>query len=164
MRAPRGRSPTIERQVVVLPLPDSPTSPSVSPSRRLKLTRSTALTTRVPPNVKKWVWRSETSRTAVTRSPNLAGFRGAPRLRRGVPSVGGYGGPFRGAAQSRGAPRLRRGVPSDGGYGGPSRGAAQSRGAPRLRRGVPSDGGYGGPSRGAPQARRPPRLRRDVPS
>src|SRR5438128_9817423 len=132
MRAARGRSPTIERQVVVLPLPDSPTSPSVSPSCRLKLTRSTALTTRVPPNVKKWVWRSETSRTAVTRSPNLAGFRGAPRLRRGVPSVGGYGGPFRGAAQSRGAPRLRRGVPGVGGYGGPPRGPTGSS-SPQLR-------------------------------
>src|SRR2546426_705117 len=114
MRAPRGRSPTIERQVVVLPLPDSPTSPSVSPSRRLKLTRSTALTTRVPPNVKKWVWRSETSRTAVTRSPNLAGFRGAPPPRRGVPSDGGDGGAPRGRAASPGAPRGRRGGPRPG--------------------------------------------------
>src|SRR5262245_51507312 len=63
MRAPRGRSPTIERQVVVLPLPDSPTSPSVSPAPRAKLTPSTARMTRAPPKVRKWVWRSETSRT-----------------------------------------------------------------------------------------------------
>src|SRR2546426_10692613 len=109
MRAPRGRSPTIERQVVVLPLPDSPTSPSVSPSCRLKLTRSTALTTRVPPNVKKWVWRSETSRTAVTRSPNLAGFRGAPPPRRGAGGGGGGGGALQGAAPTPGAAPPRRG-------------------------------------------------------
>src|SRR5882762_4787063 len=63
MRAARGKSPTIDMHVVVLPLPDSPTSPSVSPSRRVKLTPSTALTTRAPPNVKKWVRRSVTSRT-----------------------------------------------------------------------------------------------------
>src|SRR5262249_44664218 len=65
-RAARGKSPTMDRQVVVLPLPDSPTSPSVSPSRSVKLTPSTALTTRVPAKVKKCVCRSETSRIGVT--------------------------------------------------------------------------------------------------
>ena len=34
-----------DRAVMVLPQPDSPTMPSVSPSRRLKLTPSTALVT-----------------------------------------------------------------------------------------------------------------------
>src|SRR4030095_8305921 len=68
MRAARGRRPTIDRHVVVLPLPDSPTSPSVSPSPSEKLTPSTALTTRAPPNVKKWVWSPETSRTGAIRA------------------------------------------------------------------------------------------------
>src|SRR5262245_24217341 len=67
MRAARGSSPTIERHVVVLPLPDSPTSPSVSPYPSSKRTRSTALTTGVPPNVKKCVWRSATCRIGVMR-------------------------------------------------------------------------------------------------
>jgi len=49
-RAAEGSRPTIDRQVVVLPQPDSPTSPIVSPSPRVKLTSSTALTTRAPPN------------------------------------------------------------------------------------------------------------------
>src|SRR3989442_10064377 len=102
MRAPRGRSPTIERQVVVLPLPDSPTSPSVSPSRRLKLTRSTALTTRVPPNVKKWVWRSETSRTAVPRPPDPAGVLGAAPAPPGRAGRGGGWGAFFGAGADPG--------------------------------------------------------------
>src|SRR5262249_41977514 len=35
------------------------------------------------------------SSPARTRSPYL-GYRGGPRLRRGTPKVGGYGGPFRG--------------------------------------------------------------------
>ena len=52
MRAAGGSRPTIDRQVVVLPQPDSPTRPSVSPSRRVKLTPSTALTMRLPPKVK----------------------------------------------------------------------------------------------------------------
>src|SRR2546423_12004867 len=47
----------------------------------------------------------------------------------------------------RGAPRLRRGATSDGGFGGhlgaPISGEAD-RGAPRLRRGATSDGGFGG--------------------
>ena len=34
----------MQRPVVVLPLPDSPTSPNVSPSSMLKLTSSTAVT------------------------------------------------------------------------------------------------------------------------
>src|SRR5207237_940248 len=54
------------------------------------------------------------------------GLRGATRLCRGAPNVGGYGGPFRGPpywlTAYRGVPRLRRGAPSAGGYGGPFRG------------------------------------------
>ena len=38
----------IESEVIVLPLPDSPTMPMVSPLAREKLTPSTALTTRSP--------------------------------------------------------------------------------------------------------------------
>src|SRR5438552_2296723 len=76
-----------------------------------------------------------------TRS--LSEYRGAPRLPRGAPSVGGRGAPRlrRGATSvaDRGAPRLRRGATSVGG-----------RGAPRLRRGATSVGGYGGPFRGPP--------------
>ena len=44
-----GSSPTMERQVVVLPQPDLPIRPSVSPSFNVKLMPSTAFTTRVPP-------------------------------------------------------------------------------------------------------------------
>jgi hypothetical protein len=47
-----GNSRTSEWHVVVLPLPDSPTSPKVSPASTVKLTPSTALTTRLPPNPK----------------------------------------------------------------------------------------------------------------
>src|SRR5437773_8982643 len=76
-----------------------------------------------------------------TRS--LSEYRGAPRLPRGAPSVGGRGAPRlrRGATSvgDRGAPRLRRGATSVG-----------DRGAPRLRRGATSVGGYGGPFRGPP--------------
>ena len=50
MRAAAGSRLTIDWQVVVLPQPDSPTSPSVSPSSSVKLTPSTALMTRSPPN------------------------------------------------------------------------------------------------------------------
>ena len=52
IRAAEGSRPTIDRQVVVLPQPDSPTRPIVSPSRSVKLIPSTALTTRDPPNEK----------------------------------------------------------------------------------------------------------------
>src|SRR5207245_1199965 len=51
--------------------------------------------------------------------------RGAPRVPRGVTSIGGFGGPFRGPmyqAQNGGAPRGPRGVTSVGGLGGPFRG------------------------------------------
>src|SRR5918996_5892653 len=60
MSLPLGRSRTMEWHVVVLPQPDSPTRPSVSPSLRVKLTPSTALTTRVPRKLKKCVCKSET--------------------------------------------------------------------------------------------------------
>ena len=49
------------RHVMLLPEPDSPTSPSVSPSRTVKDTPSTALI--VPQRVTMWVWRSRTSTT-----------------------------------------------------------------------------------------------------
>ena len=58
----------MQRPVVVLPQPDSPTRPSVSPRRIEKLTPSTALTTaglpprRPPPPIGKCLTRSRTSR------------------------------------------------------------------------------------------------------
>jgi hypothetical protein len=51
IRAAAGNRPTIDWQVVLLPQPDSPTIPRVSPSFNVKLMRSTALTTRAPPKV-----------------------------------------------------------------------------------------------------------------
>src|SRR5207245_11484322 len=81
--------------------------------------------------------------------------RGAARVRRDAPTVGGYGGQAgapQGRAQSRGAARLRRNAPTVGGYGGHAgapQGRAQSRGAARLRRDAPNVGGYGGHA-GAP--------------
>ena len=48
MRALGESRRTMAWQVVVLPQPDSPTRPKVSPASRLKLIPSTAFTTRVP--------------------------------------------------------------------------------------------------------------------
>ena len=48
----------------------------------------------------------------------MTDYRGAPRLRRGVPYGGGYGGHVGAPVCKRGAPRLCRGVPNGGGYGG----------------------------------------------
>src|SRR5207245_10404392 len=102
--------------VVVWPLRGSPTRPRLSPSWSVKLTPSTARTTRVPPQVKKWVCRPDTLRTGSRRAP--ASPRVMSRPDRGAPD--------------RGAPRLRRGAPNAGGYGGPSRGPPSSQ-IPRLR-------------------------------
>src|SRR5690348_7296171 len=49
--------------VTLLPDPDSPTIPSVSPAATEKLTPSTAR--RMPASVKNWVCRSRTSRTGL---------------------------------------------------------------------------------------------------
>src|SRR4029077_15580707 len=65
--------------VVVLPHPDSPTSPSVSPALIVKLIPSTALTSarRAPksePPIGKCFWRSRTARSgSVTRRSFLDG-------------------------------------------------------------------------------------------
>src|SRR2546425_2170968 len=56
-----------ERAVTVLPQPDSPTSPSVSPAASSKDTPSTARTT--PSRVKNCVYRSLTSRSSGTPLP-----------------------------------------------------------------------------------------------
>ena len=61
MRAFGGRSRTSDSAVVVLPQPDSPASPSASPSLRRKLTPSTALTQ--PDSSLKCVRRSFTTRS-----------------------------------------------------------------------------------------------------
>ena len=62
-------SRSMQRPVVVLPLPDSPTSPNVSPSSMLKLTSSTALTTvparNSPPPRVKCLTRWETSTSGI---------------------------------------------------------------------------------------------------
>src|SRR5438034_4096893 len=82
----------------------------------------------------------------------LAGNRGAPWLRRGVPSAGGCGGHF-GAARGQ----SRRALASPGRaerwgvWGAISGLLAGNRGAAWLRRGAPSAGGCGGPSRGSPR-------------
>src|SRR6185436_2959040 len=68
--AGRGTSRRSDSAVMVFPQPDSPTMPSVSPSRREKLTPSTALTT--PLRVKQYVRRSSTSRMT---SPICLGMR-----------------------------------------------------------------------------------------
>src|SRR4030095_8877512 len=81
-----GSRRTIVWHVVVLPQPDSPTSPKVSPASTEKLTPSTALTTRVPPNPTQCVRRSLTRRSVATSALALPDFPG-PRERRveGVP-------------------------------------------------------------------------------
>src|SRR5215831_10513027 len=58
-----GLRPMIERQVTLLPQPDSPTMPSVLPFSTEKLTPSTALT--MPSSVRKYVLRSFTSSSAI---------------------------------------------------------------------------------------------------
>ena len=69
----------MQRPVVVLPQPDSPTRPSVSPRRMEKLTPSTALTRaasppKMPPPMGKCLTRFRTSRigASVTRAPATA--------------------------------------------------------------------------------------------
>src|SRR5205823_5506610 len=59
-----GTSRSSDRLVMVLPEPDSPTMPSVSPGATVKLTPSTALTT--PRRVKKYVRRSSTCSSGCT--------------------------------------------------------------------------------------------------
>src|SRR4029453_6511978 len=73
--------PMIVRQVTLLPRPDSPTIPRVLPFSTEKLTPSTALT--MPSSVRKYVFRSLTSRRAI--QPELrddrAGRHYASRMR-----------------------------------------------------------------------------------
>src|SRR5439155_18223944 len=114
----------IDMHVVVLPLPDSPTSPSVSPSRSLKLTPSTALTTRAPPNVKKWVRRSVTSSKPLPRASHRdapsdpeghPGFAGGPRARGGM---GGHVGAPATRRRTEGRPGFAGAARARGGMGG----------------------------------------------
>ena len=67
--------PMIVRQVTLLPQPDSPTMPSVLPFSTEKLTPSTALT--MPSSVRKYVFRSLTSRRAM----RMSGRNYASRIR-----------------------------------------------------------------------------------
>src|SRR5437867_11464664 len=98
------------------------------------------------------------ARRALRGLETAAGFRGAPRLRRGVSERGGLGGPFaapRTAAGFRGAPRLRRSVSERGGLGGPfaaSRPRPDFEGRPGSAGASPSVGGLGG-LRGPPSIR-----------
>src|SRR5215475_14456595 len=75
-----GMSRMIESAVTLLPQPDSPTTPSVSPLSMWKSTPSTARTT--PSSVKKWVLspRTSSSRSAIAGSPALRDlFEGVER-------------------------------------------------------------------------------------
>ena len=89
-----GTSRVTHRPSVVLPLPDSPTSPSTSPGPTARLTPSTA---RTGP---KCLTRSTTSSTGVIRRPAAAG--GGPRLR-------GCGGRCAATADASSAPGARPG-------------------------------------------------------
>ena len=59
----------MERPVVDLPHPDSPTIPKISPSFKLKLTLSTAFTT--PLKVWKYVFNPCTSNNTLSSIPHL---------------------------------------------------------------------------------------------
>src|SRR5688572_24635247 len=65
----------MHRPVVLLPLPDSPTRPNISPSSMTKLTSSTALTTDgdrpSAPDRAKCLTRWRTSRSGITRGRRL---------------------------------------------------------------------------------------------
>jgi hypothetical protein len=71
---PLGSRRITDSAVTLLPQPDSPTRPSTSPRRRVKLTPSTALTT--PRRRKKCVCRSRTSRTGGSLIAGAASDRG----------------------------------------------------------------------------------------
>src|SRR5690348_9316776 len=84
-----GARPRSARPSVVLPDPDSPTTPSTSPRARVRFTPSTALTTRPLspssrdsgfPDSSKWTARSSSSSTVVDRSGSgvdaVSGFVG----------------------------------------------------------------------------------------
>src|SRR5207245_8292414 len=74
-----------------------------------------------------------------------ARIRGASRVSRDAPSVGGFGRPDEFEAR-HGFPGTRR---ASGGWG-----ARRIRGASRVSRDAPSGGGFGGPYRGPPRGRR----------
>ncbi|MNV89562.1 hypothetical protein D3C71_1838700 [compost metagenome] len=63
MRPGSSSSPISEKPVMLLPDPDSPTSPRISPSAKARSTPSTAFTT--PLRVKKCVFSPCTSRMGV---------------------------------------------------------------------------------------------------
>src|SRR5258708_7136082 len=109
-----GWSRRIERRVTLLPEPDSPRMPSVSPRFRSKLTPFTACTVRS--GVTKATWRSRTSRRLLmsgrrfrmtrSRHPHVAGDRlpaglGERRLDPGADVLG------EGAARAEAAARRR---------------------------------------------------------
>src|SRR5215831_718621 len=69
MCPPTGSRSMIDNAVIVLPLPDSPTMPSVSPGSTYSETPSTACT--VPSRSTIWVWRSSISSSGATEIPSL---------------------------------------------------------------------------------------------
>src|SRR5437868_4443787 len=78
--------PMIVRQVTLLPEPDSPTMPRVWPLSTLNETPSTARTT--PSSVLKYVFRSLTSSSAISRSSDAEKrARAAPGVLQGGPSL-----------------------------------------------------------------------------
>src|SRR4051812_40695775 len=73
----------IESAVTLLPDPDSPTIPSTSPARRLKLSPSTAR--RTPSSVRNETWRSRTSTSGGSVGPSSANAH--PGVEQGVDDV-----------------------------------------------------------------------------
>src|SRR5918994_7194515 len=87
-----GLSCMIERAVTLLPLPDSPTIPIVSPASSENETPSTALTT--PSWVLKWVFRLFTSSIA-TATPHSPGGLSPPERKGTAVAAFGPDGPGR---------------------------------------------------------------------
>src|SRR5580692_8017518 len=75
MPQPAGRTPSAARQVRVLPLPDSPTSPTISPARTWREAPRTAVAA---------PWCTLTCRSSMRSTSSPAAPRSAPRPVRGL--------------------------------------------------------------------------------
>src|SRR5882724_1871826 len=73
IRAPRGSSPSTESAVIVLPLPDSPISPTISPARTSRSIRST---TRATPRRE----ANSMLRSAIARAAGRSPLRRCPLM------------------------------------------------------------------------------------
>ena len=108
--APCGRSWRMARPIVVLPLPDSPTSPSVSPGATSKDTPSTAWKER-PPRRKRTV-RSRTDNRGCAGAAGMAGCEGPGmgRSLRGTPGMEAADGGVLARCGARGVEGVGRGA------------------------------------------------------